>query len=136
MGEKMSTRFDVASVVSQKRINRRMFRSLTSVCRYCSGYEDKIVEKGEDPVHKEVADMERHELINRIAAHLGDSPELLARAEEIFDELKYCVTEYVLKYEFNEESALSVQVAVWLERRRQPELIKPLEHVINKYLRP
>ena len=136
MGEKMVGKFDVASVVSQKRINRRMLRSLSSACRYCSGFEDKIVQKGEDPLHREVADMERHELIAMIASHLGDNPSDLARAESIFDELKYCITEYILKYEFNEESALSVQVALWLERRRAPELYKPLEQVINKYLRP
>jgi len=110
-------------------------RRLTSSCRYCSGFEDKILKKESNPLSKEIADMERHDVIAYIASCIGDSPTHLSKAEEIFNSIKYSVTEYVLKHEFNEESGLSVQVALWLEKRRQPALFKPLEDIINKYLK-
>jgi hypothetical protein len=112
-----------------------MIRRLSSSCRYCTGFEDKIHKKDADPLHKEIADMEKHEVIAYIASCIGDSPRYLSKAEIIFDEIKYSVTEYVLKHEFNEESALSVQVALWLEKRKEPALFKPLEDIINKYLK-
>lgn len=136
MGEKWSQIYNTAPLIRHKKINRRMLRKLSSSCRYCSGYEDKILKKEADPLNKEIADMEKHEVIAYIAASIGDSPMHLAKAEAIFDEIKYTVTEYVLKHEFNEENGLSVQVALWLEKRREPALFKPLEFIINKYLKP
>jgi len=119
-----------------QRINQRILRKLSLSCKYCSGYEEKIVRKDSLPIHKEIADMEKHEIIACIASCLGDSPVYFAKAEQIFNEIKYSVADYVLKHEFNVESGLSVQVAMWLEKRKEPELYKPLEYVINKYLKP
>lgn len=136
MGEKWVQIYKTAPLVRDKKINRRMVRKLSSMCRYCSGYEEKIVKKDDHPMHKEISEMERHEIISDIAIKMGNSPEYLSVAEKIFDDIKYAVTEYVLKHEFNEESGLSVQVALWLEKRKEPALYKPLEFVINKYLKP
>lgn len=136
MGEKWSQIYKTLPLVRHKKINRRMHRKLMSSCRYCSGYEEKIIKKGMDPIHKAIAEMEKHEVIAHIASKMGDSPRFLTDAEKIFDEIKYSVTEYVLKHEFNEENSLSVQVALWLEKRKEPDLYKPLEFVINKYLKP
>ncbi|MES0492021.1 MAG: hypothetical protein ABUK01_18655 [Leptospirales bacterium] len=131
-----SVNIDIGSIIKQKRVNRRLLRKLTSKCRYCTGYEEKIVKKDTTDVSKEVTEMDKHEVVVKLASLLGNEPEALSHAESIFDEVKYSITEFVLKHEFNEESSLSVQVALWLEKRREPGLYKPLESVINKYLRP
>ena len=135
MGEKWVQIYNSAALIRHKKINRRMLRKLTSTCRYCSGYEDKIHKRESNSLSKEIADMEKHEVIVYIASCIGDSPKYLSKAENIFNEIKYSITEYVLKHEFNEESGLSVQVALWLEKRKEPALFKPLEDVINKYLK-
>ena len=127
---------DIGSIIKQKRVNRRLLRKLTSKCRYCSGYEEKIVKKDANDMSKEITEMDKHEVVVKLASLLGNEPQALRHAEDILDEMKYCITEFVLKHEFNEESSLSVQVALWLEKRREPGLYKPLENVINKYLRP
>jgi len=135
MDEK-SINIDIGSIIKQKRVNRRLLRKLTSKCRYCTGYEEKIIKKDTDDMSKEISEMEKHEVVVKLASLLGNEPKALSQAESIFDEMKYCITEFVLKHEFNEESSLSVQVALWLEKRREPGLYKPLEDVIHKYLRP
>ncbi|MDH4199581.1 MAG: hypothetical protein OEV66_04290 [Spirochaetia bacterium] len=136
MGDKWIELYNMTPLIRHKKLNRRMLRRLSTSCRYCTGFEDKIIKKDTDPVHKEVADMERHEIISFLGSCMGDSPMYLTKAEKVFDEIKYSITEYVLKHEFNEESGLSVQVALWLEKRKEPALYQPLEYVINKYLKP
>ncbi|MDH4127839.1 MAG: hypothetical protein OEV44_03735 [Spirochaetota bacterium] len=135
MGEKWIQLYNSSPFIRHKKINRRMMKRLTTTCRYCTGFEDKIHKKDFHPMNKEIADMEKHEVIAYIASCIGDSPKHLTKAENIFDEIKYTVTEYVLKHEFNEENGLPVQVALWLEKRREPALFKPLEEIINKYLK-
>ena len=136
MGENNTSRFNLSSLIRQKRINRRLYRKLSSKCRYCSGYEEKINKKEIDPLYNEIKEYDKHELINCISERLGNRPETLQQAEELLESLKYSITEYVLKHEFNEESGLSVHMALWLEKRREPRLFEPLEDVIHKYLKP
>lgn len=125
-----------ALVGRKNRLNKRLFRRLSSKCRYCTGFEDKIGKKENNWFDNEVAEHDKHELINAIAVHLGSEPSHLAEAEKIFDSIKYSITEYVLKHEFNQESSLSVQMTMWLEERRTPALFKPLENIIDTYLKP
>lgn len=136
MGEKKISRFDLTSIIKQKRINRRLHRKLSSKCRYCSGYEEKIHRREVGPLYHEIREYDKHELINCISERLGGTPDTLLQAEELLESLKYSITEYVLKHEFNEESGLSVHMAMWLEKRKEPRLFEPLEDVIQKYLKP
>ncbi len=135
MGESQHTHKS-ALIGRHKRLHRRLFRRLSSKCRYCTGYEDKIGKKESSWIDSEVAEHEKHELINMIAKELGDEPAHLSQAEKILDSIKYSVTEYVLKHEFNHEASLSVQMTMWLEERKEPTLFKPLENVIHTYLKP
>ena len=128
--------FDAVGFLKSAKVNRRLIRKLTSKCRYCSGYEEKINQKDQNPVYHEIAEMEKHELLNRMAAYMGSDPARLSDAEHMFEDIKYCITEYVLKHEFNEKNGLSVQVALWLEKRKEPDLYKPLENIIHTYLKP
>jgi len=118
------------------KLSRRMMRKLNCRCRYCSGFEEKILKKDSSEYSTEISEMEKHEIILEIAGYLGNEPDNISLAEKIFDNLKYSIAEFVLKHEFNEESNLSVQLALWVENRKKPELYKPLQDVIDRYLKP
>lgn len=102
-------------------------------CKFCSGFEEKIEAEGNFPLHDELSAMERHEVITEIAQILGDDPALFNQAEKIFDSVRYRMAEYVLKHEYNKDSGVSVFLTLWLENKRQPESLNPLEDVIRNY---
>lgn len=105
-------------------------------CMTCSGYDDKIDIRQETEQELEIASMQKHDIICSLSEELGDCPENLALAEKIFDKLRYQIAEHVIKYEFNCENKLPVSLAMWLEQKRAPEKVKPLESLIASYLKP
>lgn len=103
-------------------------------CKDCSGFEEKLPVTKTDNVNDEVSLMQKHEIIRRMASTLGSEAESLAQAEDLFDNFKYMISEYVLKHEFNCESKLSVQMVLWLEEKCQPHSMNPLQNIIGQYL--
>jgi len=104
-------------------------------CDFCTGYEEKIEGDQNSEICKEIADMKKHELIACIASYLGKDPEYLSVAEELFEILKYPVTEYVLKHEFNKNNNLSLHLALWLEEQSTPDAVEPLNNIVDTYLK-
>lgn len=99
-------------------------------CRSCSGFEDKIL----PTQHKsEIAEMEKHEILVRLADAFGQGPEGFSAAEEVFDELKYRIARFVIFYEFNESIPLSTQLALWLDMQLMPKQKKRIERLIQHY---
>lgn len=107
----------------------------TQKCIHCSGYEEKIDHKSNDKINERIAEERRHELLSVIESKINKVKKKdNCGYEELFEELKYEFTEYVLKYEFNREFNLSVELAIWLENKRYPEKITPLHQIINEFL--
>jgi hypothetical protein len=103
---------------------------VTQKCQSCSGYEDKILPTR----HKsEIAEMEKHEILVRMAEAFGQGPEGFGAAEEVFDELKYRIARFVIFYEFNESIPLSTQLALWLDMQLMPKQKKRIERLIHHY---
>ena len=105
-------------------------------CKNCTGYEDKLDMYEPSQESSELAAMEKHEIITDIARHLGNDAFCLGQAEELFNQIKYHVTDYVLKHEYNLDNRLSVQIAMWLEERKKPQSMEPLGNIIQNYLKP
>ena len=104
-------------------------------CQNCSGYEEKIQKKMNNSMTSEIAEMEKHELICKMAAMLGSDANSLSQAESLFNRLKYQITEYVLKHEYNYSHSLPVNISLWLEQQKEPKAIKPLNNLIQTYLK-
>ncbi|MCX7632361.1 MAG: hypothetical protein N2Z22_03400 [Turneriella sp.] len=83
---------------------------------------------------EEIALMHKHEIIRQMSAFIGDTPQSLMKAEEIFERFRYMIAEYVVKHEFNCENRLSVQMVLWLEQKCTPEAATPLQKIIHQYL--
>ncbi len=105
-------------------------------CLFCSGYEEKADSVGEDPIFKEVAEREKHEIIAKVAQYIGEDPTALAKAEKLFEELKYLIARYVLRYEFNKTYKLSLSVALWLDHKcfSSGTTSSPLEEFLKNLL--
>lgn len=103
-------------------------------CRNCSGFEEKLSVVESSEIKDEVSLMHKHEIIRQISSFIGDDAGSLTQAEEIFENFRYMMAEYVLKHEFNCESKLSVQMVLWLEQKCQPQAMSPLQGIIGQYL--
>ena len=106
------------------------------MCHACSGFEEKIEPWISRELADEMADMDKHEVLCSIASSLGSNPENFNKAEEIFEKIKYSLTEYVLRHEYNRESSLSVDITLWLENRKSPLAMQSLNTFIEDYLKP
>ncbi len=120
-------------------------------CSACSGFEDKIkpyanigfhgnAEESQEIVsdfleRKEICESQKHEVIMSIADRLDMGPEGISKAEKIFDELRYAITNFVVHYEFNESVPLSTQLALWLDMKMMPRQKKRMELVFNHFFR-
>ncbi len=105
-------------------------------CHNCSGFEEKLKPYQANTVDQEIAEMDKHELLCCIASSFGNDPAFFNLAEDIFDQLKYRITEYVLKHEYNRENNLSVDLTLWLEEQKSPKAAHPLHSLIHNYLKP
>ena len=101
----------------------------------CPNCTDKIEPRNLGRLDEEIAQMDKHEVLCSIASSFGKDPSLLNVAEKIFESIKYQMTEYVLKHEFNAKSELSVELALWLEQKQQPQAAKPLVSLMTAYLK-
>lgn len=119
----------------ENRNNEITEENIHTKCLFCSGYEEKIQSNIETEWSNELAELKKHDIISEIASYFGHDPEFLQPAEDVFDQIKYRVAEYVLKYEYNCESNLSVEMALWLEEKQTPEAKGPLSDIIGHYLK-
>lgn len=103
-------------------------------CRNCSGFEEKLSVVEENHVKQEVSLMQKHEIIRQMSSVIGQNPQSMTQAEQLFEDFKYMIAEYVVKHEFNCESKLSVQMVLWLEQKCQPTAMHPLHGIIGQYL--
>ena len=104
-------------------------------CQSCSGFEEKL-QPSQLNLANELAEMDKHELLCSIATSFGKDPAFFNIAEEIFDRVKYQISEYVLKHEYNRENRLSVDLTLWLEQRKKPMAARSLDTLIHTYLKP
>ncbi len=101
-------------------------------CKFCSGYEEKIERHLDDPTILDIAENNRQQILNSITASI--KAQGVAAAEVIFESLKYDITEYILKHEFCSEHDLSVEMALWLEERKQPKQAIQLNNTLKSLL--
>lgn len=99
-------------------------------CKACSGFEDKILPRD---AKGDVEEVEKHEILVRIADFLEAGPHGFAIAEDIFDEVKYQIARYVILFEFNKTLPLSTQLALWLDMKLQPKQRKRMERLIHHF---
>ncbi|MCP4133310.1 MAG: hypothetical protein GY754_20240 [bacterium] len=84
---------------------------------------------------EELKQMDKHEIIVKICDVLGSCPSNLPRAEEIFEQLKFDIAEYVLHHEYSQENGIRSKLLLWLDSKKNPKNRDKLFNFVNKYLK-
>ena len=88
-----------------------------------------------DSYKKELMEMNKHDIIVKIAEMLGSSPRELGKAEMIFDRLKYVIANYIIHHEYNSPKGVSSELVAWLDSQTNPDKSKRLSKFVSKFLK-
>jgi hypothetical protein len=88
-----------------------------------------------DSYKKELMEMNKHDIIAKIAEMLGPSPCELGKAEIIFNQVKYNIANYIIHHEYNSPKGVSTDLLAWLDSQTNPDKSKRLNKFIAKFLK-
>lgn len=88
-----------------------------------------------DRHRRELKEMNKHEIIVKIADVLGARPSDICRSEELFDKIKFEVANYVIHHEYNSKSGVSPDLILWLDSKNNPGNIKRLNNFISRFFK-
>ena len=83
----------------------------------------------------ELKEMDKHEIVSKIADIIGSCPTHFVKAEEIFEKLKFEITQYTLHHEYCKTNGIRSRLLVWLENKTNPTRGARLREVMDKYLK-
>jgi hypothetical protein len=88
-----------------------------------------------DGYKKELKEMNKHEIISKMAEMLGSSPCELVKAEKIFNRMKYMIADYIIHHEYNSQKGISMDLITWLDSQADPNRSKRLNKFISRFLK-
>jgi hypothetical protein len=96
---------------------------------------EKIHEKDLQGVCRDdIRESEKHDIILSISQLISDCPSSIAKAEQIFDSVKYCVAQHIVKYELESVYYSNPDMQYMLEEKSSPESTDRLHSVIDQFL--
>ncbi|MBN2435372.1 MAG: hypothetical protein JXK07_08930 [Spirochaetes bacterium] len=81
----------------------------------------------------EIKECEKHEIISSISQIISDCPSSIAKAEQIFDLVKYSIAQYVVKYEMESVYYSNQDLQFMLEEKTSPESVDALYSIIEQF---
>ena len=88
-----------------------------------------------DHYSREIKEINKHEIIVRIAEMLGPSPCELGKAEKIFNQMKYNIANYIIHHEYNSSKGVSTELLTWLDSQSNPDKSRKLNKFISKFIK-
>jgi len=87
--------------------------------------------------HNELREIDKHEIIVKICQIIGSTPENLCKAEDVFNDIKYDITKYVMHHEYCSETRDQVKpkFLLWLDSKAEPTKARELSKFLDKYLK-
>lgn len=82
----------------------------------------------------ELEEIDKHEIIVKIAEIIGNCPSNLRKAEEILETIKYAVANYVVNHEYNSLKGVDADFLLWLDSKANPHHAQKLSEFFSKYL--
>ncbi|MGQ9844202.1 MAG: hypothetical protein ACUVRK_11660 [Spirochaetota bacterium] len=89
----------------------------------------------DEPYREEIKEINKHEIIVKIADWIGPEPSNLYTAEEIFENLKFEIANFVIHHEYNCRHGVNADLLLWLDGKVNPGKLKKLNSFIDKYLK-
>jgi hypothetical protein len=84
---------------------------------------------------EELREIDKHEIIARIADILGPDPLNLHLAEDVLEKMKFEITRYVIHHEYCKCNSIRSQLLLWLDSKINPATARRLSSFIEKYLK-
>ncbi len=85
--------------------------------------------------HDEVREMDKHEIVAKICETFGTCPSDFAKAESIFEAIKFDIAQYVIHHEYSMENSVRSHLLLWLESRTNPDNLQKLNSFVQEYLK-
>ena len=89
----------------------------------------------DDFYREEIKEINKHEIIAKIADCIGPEPSNLCIAEQIFETIKFEIANFVIHHEYNCQRGVNADLLLWLDSKVNPANLKKLNHFIDKYLK-
>jgi hypothetical protein len=84
---------------------------------------------------EELREIDKHEIIARIAEVLGPNPLNLHLAEDVLEKMKFEITRYVIHHDYCKCNSIRSQLLLWLDSKINPANARKLSSFIAKYLK-
>jgi hypothetical protein len=84
---------------------------------------------------EELKQIDKHEIIVRMADILGPDPANLHLAEDLLEKMKFDVTRYVIHHDYCKCNSIRSQLLLWLDSKINPAKAKKLSSFMEKYLK-
>lgn len=88
-----------------------------------------------DTVRDELRELDKHEVIVKIAEIIGPSPLNLCIAEHIFDMIRFDMARYVLHHDYSTESGIRTKLLLWLDGKINPQEAVRVTDFFDKYIK-
>lgn len=83
---------------------------------------------------EELREIDKHEIIVKILKLLGDSPDNFNIAENIFELMKYDISNYVIQHEYCTNYEISEELLLWLDSSTNPNKADDLGVFLKKLI--
>ncbi|MBN2039847.1 MAG: hypothetical protein JW864_07400 [Spirochaetes bacterium] len=88
-----------------------------------------------DEYRGELKEINKHEIIVKIAEMLGSTPYELGKAERIFNRMKYLIANYIINHEYNSCKGISTDLLLWLDSQSDSANSRKLNKFISRYMK-
>ena len=80
-------------------------------------------------------EIDKHDIIVKIAATIGSDPSNLCLAEKILEAVKFDITRFVLHHEYCRENTIRRRLLIWLDSKVNPAQEATVASFMQRYLK-
>lgn len=89
----------------------------------------------DDVCRRELREMDRHEIVVKICEIIGPCPSNLAKADELFNQIRYEIANYVLHHDYASTRGVSADLLLWLDDRCNPDQADAFRRLMGRFLK-
>lgn len=84
---------------------------------------------------EEIKEIDKHEIIAKIAEIIGDCPSNLQKAEGFFEYVKYSIANYIVHHEYCSSQGVDADFLLWLDSKANPHFALQVNEFYSKYIK-
>lgn len=84
---------------------------------------------------EELREIDKHEIIIKIAEIIGECPSNIQKAEDIFELMKYSIANYIVHHEYSSTKGVDADFLLWLDGKSNPQFALQVSEFFSKYIK-